>query len=457
MNQTDGAVQALHTSADTITDVFNYTIQDTGGVQDTATLTITIHGADDLPQAVADTGTMTEEDAPTSFNVITSDTQDPNSTATNAITLAPPASPSPARPARRSSTPTPPRRSSATRSRSRWSIRTSSSSALGEHATVTVPYTLTGDAGETSTANLVVTVNGANDVPVAADDSGSMTEDQVGTFTVLTNDTLDVDHGAEQRHDGRDHQLVAPVRREHRRRRHRPQRQRSNQIVVTLGADFQHLHDGESATFDVAYTLHGDQPGDTSTATLHVTVNGANDAPVAANFTFNGANAPSATPTSWSTTRPTARPIRPARRRPSRQPARRRQPTSTAPARSWSSPAPSRPRWRHRHHAGRRRLHLQAGGRLTGTDSFTYTGVGPESRRCRHRHRTVTINVARPKVWYVNATRRTTATARRKIRSTRFRISQSGVGKASTRRRHHRAGKQQRALTGGLTLENNEQ
>src|SRR4029079_2921496 len=68
--------------------------------------------------------------------------------------------------------------------------------ALGEHATVTVPYTPTGDARETSTANLVVTVNGVNDVPVAVDDSGSMTEDQVGTFIVLTNDTLDADHGA---------------------------------------------------------------------------------------------------------------------------------------------------------------------------------------------------------------------------------------------------------------------
>ena len=39
------------------------------------------------------------------------------------------------------------------------------------------------------------------------------------------------------------------------------------------------------------YTLTGDQPGDTDTATLTVTVNGANDAPVAGDFTFNGANA----------------------------------------------------------------------------------------------------------------------------------------------------------------------
>src|SRR6202012_4783773 len=82
-------VQGLHTAADTIQDVFNYTIQDTGGLQDTATLTVTIHGADDLPVAVADTGTMTEDRAATLFNVIDNDSQDPDSTATNAITIGP--------------------------------------------------------------------------------------------------------------------------------------------------------------------------------------------------------------------------------------------------------------------------------------------------------------------------------------------------------------------------------
>ena len=291
VNQTDGAVQALHTSADTITDVFNYTIQDTGGVQDTATLTITIHGADDLPQAVADTGTMTEEDAPTSFNVIANDTQDPDSTATNTITLGP-AGITVTGPAGETFVNT-----DATASIVGNQVQVSlvnshfQQLALGEHATVTVPYTLTGDAGETSTANLVVTVNGVNDVPVAADDSGSITEDQVGTFTVLTNDTLDVDHGAANSvTTGAITNLVAPSGENIDAADIGLSVNGSNQIVVTLGSDFQHLHDGESATFDVAYTLHGDQPGDTSTATLHVTVTGANDAPVAANVTFNGGN-----------------------------------------------------------------------------------------------------------------------------------------------------------------------
>ena len=54
VNQSDAAVQALRLSTDTITDSFNYTIQDGGGLQDVATLTFTIHGANDNPTANAD-------------------------------------------------------------------------------------------------------------------------------------------------------------------------------------------------------------------------------------------------------------------------------------------------------------------------------------------------------------------------------------------------------------------
>jgi VCBS repeat-containing protein len=291
VNQSDAVVQALHTSAETITDVFNYTITDTGGLQDTATLTVTIHGADDLPQAVADTGTMTEDDAATSFNVIANDTQDPDSTATNAITVGP-----------GSITVTGPGgetfvNTDATATIVSNQVQVSLTNAhfqqlaLGEHATVTVPYTLTGDTGETSSANLVVTVNGVNDVPVAVDDSGSMTEDQVGTFTVLSNDTLDADHGAPNNvTTGTVGNLVAPSGENIDLTDIGVSVNGSNQVVVTLGSDFQHMKQGETTTFDVPYTLHGDQAGDTSSATLHVTVTGVNDAPTANNVTFTGVN-----------------------------------------------------------------------------------------------------------------------------------------------------------------------
>ena len=54
VDQSDAAVQALRTSGQTITNSFNYTIQDNGGLQDKATLTVTIHGANDNPIANAD-------------------------------------------------------------------------------------------------------------------------------------------------------------------------------------------------------------------------------------------------------------------------------------------------------------------------------------------------------------------------------------------------------------------
>jgi VCBS repeat-containing protein len=291
VNQTDTQVQALATSAETITDVFNYTISDTGGLQDTATLTITIHGADDLPQAVADTGTMTEDDAPTSFNVIANDTQDPDHTATNAITVGP-AAITVTGPAGETFVNT-----DATASIVSNQVQVSLTNshfqqlALGEHATVTVPYTLTGDTGETSTANLVVTVNGVNDVPAAVDDSGSITEDQVGTFTVLGNDTLDADHGAPNNvTTGTVTNLVAPSGENIDLTDIGVSVNGSNQVVVTLGSDFQHMKQGETTTFDIPYTLHGDQAGDTSTATVHVTVTGVNDAPTANNVSFTGVN-----------------------------------------------------------------------------------------------------------------------------------------------------------------------
>ncbi len=281
VNQTDAQVQALHTSAETITDVFNYTISDTGGLQGTATLTITIHGADDLPQAVADTGTMTEDDAPTLFDVIANDTKDPDHTATNAITVGP-----------GGVTVTGPAGETFANTDAQAAIVSNEIQvtltnadfqqlALGEHATITVPYTLTGDTGETSSVNLVVTVNGVNDVPVAVDDTGSITEDQVGTFTVLGNDTLDPDHGAPNNvTTGALTNFVAPAGEGLSASDVGVSVNGSNQVVVTLDANFQHMQNGQTTTFDVPYTLHGDQAGDISTATLHVTVNGVNDAPV---------------------------------------------------------------------------------------------------------------------------------------------------------------------------------
>jgi len=461
VNQTDAQVQALHTSADTITDQFNYTIQDTGGLQDTATMTFTIHGADDLPTANADTGTMTEDDAPTSFNVIANDGQDPDSTASNVITFGP-----------GGITVTGPAgetflNTDATAAIVANQVQVTLNNAhfqqlaVGEHATVTVPYTLTGDAGETSSANLVVTVNGVNDVPVAVDDSGSMTEDQSGhAFTVLTNDTLDADHGAPNSiTTGTVANLSAPAGESIDVTDISVSVNGSNQIVVNLGSDFQHMQDGESATFDVPYTLHGDQAGDTSSATLHVTVTGVNDAPTVSNFTFNGSNSATGN-TDLVINDPTDGAPDPAGP----------QKTITASLLSGASdvdgPGPLIVVAGTIATAHGGSVTMQSDGDFiykppvgyTGSDSFTYqvsdqnagaSGVGIGTG-------TITINVTTPKVWYVNADAATDGdgSSENPFNTLSHFTGAGGVDGAGdtifleTSSAHY---------TGGLVLENNEQ
>ncbi len=60
VDNTHSAVQALRTSSDTLTDVFTYTMTDAGGLTSTAQITVTIQGANDAPVALDDTGTAVE-------------------------------------------------------------------------------------------------------------------------------------------------------------------------------------------------------------------------------------------------------------------------------------------------------------------------------------------------------------------------------------------------------------
>ncbi|MGO7587557.1 VCBS domain-containing protein, partial [Rhizobium ruizarguesonis] len=49
VNEASAAVQALRQSTNTLSDVFSYTMRDTAGATATASLTVTIHGANDAP------------------------------------------------------------------------------------------------------------------------------------------------------------------------------------------------------------------------------------------------------------------------------------------------------------------------------------------------------------------------------------------------------------------------
>nr|WP_262927107.1 DUF4082 domain-containing protein [Rhizobium herbae] len=55
VNETNAAVQALRQSTNTLSDAFSYTMRDAAGATATATLTVTIHGANDAPVLAAQT------------------------------------------------------------------------------------------------------------------------------------------------------------------------------------------------------------------------------------------------------------------------------------------------------------------------------------------------------------------------------------------------------------------
>ncbi len=60
VDNNSAAVQALRTASDTLTELFTYTMEDTNGAASTATVTITIQGANDAPVAIADANSAFE-------------------------------------------------------------------------------------------------------------------------------------------------------------------------------------------------------------------------------------------------------------------------------------------------------------------------------------------------------------------------------------------------------------
>jgi VCBS repeat-containing protein len=291
VNQNDPAVEALVPASPALTDTFHYTIQDPGGLTSTAVITVSINGANDLPGAVADAQTITEDAGAPIFTVRDNDFLDLDALSTNTVA---PGSVTVSSAAVGTSFVNGDATAAAVNSN--HDIQVTLGAAFqqlhaGETATITVPYTLTGNAGETSTVNLVLTVNGANDVPIAVpDDGGSISEDAADNtpFNVRGNDTLDPDHGALNNITIDSIDVSGPA----------PDGLVAGDITATpsganvlisLGANFDKLGSGETATVDVHYTLHGDQGSDVSSSTLHFVVNGVNDAPVAQDFDFTSA------------------------------------------------------------------------------------------------------------------------------------------------------------------------
>jgi len=151
----------------------------------------------------------------------------------------------------------------------------------GESATDTFTYTLADGQGGTDTATVTVTVTGLNDAPIAADDTGST--DKATLLTVAAAGLLANDSDP----DASDSLIISEV--------NGSGASVGNQIVLasgallTVAADGSYAYDpnsqyaglgpGDSATDSFTYTVTGGN--ETDTATVVVTVNGINVAPVA--------------------------------------------------------------------------------------------------------------------------------------------------------------------------------
>ncbi len=212
VDDTNPTVQALN-SAQSITDTFNYTVSD-GALTDYGLLTITINGANEAPVASDDTGSATEASGTgngtagsnATGNVVTNDTDldDGTTLQVNAIRTGGVEGSGTDGTVGAALTGTYGSLTVAASGAYTYVINESNATvqalAVGQSLSESFNYTVT-DGTLTDTAVLTITITGANDAPVAVNDTGSATEaggvsnatpGSNATGNVLDNDT-DVD------------------------------------------------------------------------------------------------------------------------------------------------------------------------------------------------------------------------------------------------------------------------
>lgn len=232
------------------TDTFTYTVEDVlSKASNIATVTVTVNPVNDAPVANNDAVT-TNEDTLVSINVAANDSDvdagDSPDTRTLAIDTAP---------------------THGTAAINNGVI--DYTPAADYEGTDTFTYTIEDGNGVTSNvATVTVTVVGVNDVPVAAADSASVDEDDSVEINVLTNDS-DIDGTVEATtvaivNDGAHGAAVVNA--------------TTGAITYTPDADY-------NGTDTFTYQVDDNLGGTSNAATVTVTVNGINDAPVAADDT----------------------------------------------------------------------------------------------------------------------------------------------------------------------------
>lgn len=271
----NGDFEALD-DGDSTTVSFDYQIEDTLGATSSATVTITVNGANDDPMAVADTAGTTENTAVT-VDVLGNDTDVDGDDSPANFTLD--------------------------------SVSIDSTTGLygspgaagtvsivanqlvfdpgtdfdelddGDTATVVVNYTMSDDSGAPSSGTATITVTGENDGPTAVSDTDTTTENAGITVDVLAND-LDADLDDVPATFSLDSVSIASTTG----LSGSPAAAGSvsivaNQLVFDPGTDFDELKSGDSATVTIDYTM-SDDSGAPSSSTLVLTVTGLNDAPL---------------------------------------------------------------------------------------------------------------------------------------------------------------------------------
>jgi cyclophilin family peptidyl-prolyl cis-trans isomerase len=153
------------------TETFTYTVRDTGGLTDTATVTVTVVDANDNPVAVGDTATTTEDIAtPITINVLANDTTSESGETLTVTSVG------------------------STSNGGLVAVVTGGTGvtykpAANFQGTETFTYTVSDGRGGTATATVTVTVTNTNDAPTATNDTLNAFKGSTTTLQVLANDT----------------------------------------------------------------------------------------------------------------------------------------------------------------------------------------------------------------------------------------------------------------------------
>jgi gliding motility-associated-like protein len=241
-----------------------YRISDNNGAaSNIATITFTVIGVNDAPQARGDNGTTQEETAVT-INVLENDSDDGTLNA-NSVDL---------------NTGSPGIQKSNNTDQGNWSVDNNGvvtfTPAKDFTGTASITYTVNDNDGETSNvATISIAVSNVNDLPMATNDAFSTDEDVEATFNILTNDR-DVDGTLQPSTVDLD-----------------PSSPGIQNTVDVAGGTINTVNSTGTVryvpaknffgTVTARYTVSDNEGGVSNVATITITVNSVNDPPVANN------------------------------------------------------------------------------------------------------------------------------------------------------------------------------